>query len=44
MGMIVASVVNSMQESQIIVQLLYMPMLMLSGATIPLTLLPDWLQ
>ena len=44
MGMIVASVVNSMQESQIIVQLLYMPMLLLSGATIPLTIMPDWLQ
>ena len=44
MGMIVASVVNSMQESQIIVQLLYMPMLLLSGATIPLTVMPGWLQ
>jgi len=44
MGLIIASVVNSMQESQIIVQLLYLPMLMLSGATIPLTLMPDWLQ
>jgi ABC-type multidrug transport system permease subunit len=44
MGMIVASVVNSMQESQIIVQLLYLPMLLLSGATIPLTVMPDWLQ
>src|SRR5208283_4075665 len=41
---IVASVVNSMQESQIIVQLLYLPMLLLSGATIPLTVMPDWLQ
>lgn len=44
MGLIVASVVNSMQESQILVQLLYLPMLMLSGATIPLTMMPDWLQ
>jgi ABC-type multidrug transport system permease subunit len=44
MGLIIASVVNSAQESQIIVQLLYLPMLMLSGATIPLTLMPDWLQ
>jgi len=44
MGLIIASVVNSMQESQILVQLLYLPMLMLSGATIPLTLMPDWLQ
>ncbi len=44
MGLIIASVVNSMQESQVIVQLLYLPMLMLSGATIPLTMMPDWLQ
>jgi ABC-type multidrug transport system permease subunit len=44
MGLIIASVVNSMQESQILVQLLYLPMLMLSGATIPLTMMPDWLQ
>lgn len=43
-GLIIASVVNSMAESQVVVQLLYLPMLMLSGATIPLTFLPDWLQ
>lgn len=43
-GLIVASVVNSMQESQILIQLLYLPMLFLSGATFPLTMLPDWLQ
>lgn len=44
MGLIIASVVNSMQESQIIAQLLYMPMLLLSGATVPLQILPEWLQ
>ena len=44
MGLIIASVVNSMQESQIIAQLLYMPMLLLSGATVPLHILPEWLQ
>lgn len=44
MGLIVASVVNSMAESQIIIQLLYFPMLLLSGATIPLSALPEWLQ
>lgn len=44
MGLIVASVVNSMAESQIIIQLLYFPMLLLSGATIPLSVLPEWLQ
>ena len=43
-GLIVASVVNSMQESQILVQLLYLPMLFLSGATFPVSELPDWLQ
>ncbi len=43
-GLIIASVVNSMQESQIVIQLLYLPMLMLSGATIPLSIMPDWLQ
>ncbi len=44
LGLIVASVVNSMQESQILIQILYLPMLMLSGATIPLTILPAWVQ
>lgn len=44
MGLILASVVNSMQESQILIQLLYLPMLLLSGATIPLTILPVWVQ
>ncbi|MBI4874501.1 MAG: ABC transporter permease [Acidobacteria bacterium] len=43
-GLIVASVVNSVQESQILIQLLYLPMLFLSGATFPLTMLPVWLQ
>ncbi|MBV9265367.1 MAG: ABC transporter permease, partial [Acidobacteriaceae bacterium] len=43
-GMIVAAVVNSMQEAQIIIQLLYLPMLFLSGATFPLTFMPIWLQ
>ncbi|HEY7334289.1 MAG TPA: amidohydrolase family protein [Bryobacteraceae bacterium] len=41
-GGIIASVVNSMQESQIVVQLLYMPMFMM--AVIPFTVMPDWLQ
>ena len=44
LGLIIASVVNSSQESQIIVQLLYFPMLFLSGTTIPITLLPNWVQ
>jgi ABC transporter DrrB family efflux protein len=44
LGMIIASVVNSMQESTIVIQLLYFPMLLLSGATIPLSILPNWIQ
>ena len=42
-GLILASVVNSMQESQLLVQLIYLPMLFLSGATFPLSLFPPWL-
>lgn len=44
LGSIIAAVVNSMQESQIIIQILYFPMLLLSGATIPLAVMPVWLQ
>jgi ABC-2 type transport system permease protein len=44
LGLVVASVVNSMQESQIVIQLLYFPMLFLSGTTIPLSILPNWVQ
>jgi imidazolonepropionase-like amidohydrolase/ABC-type multidrug transport system permease subunit len=43
-GLIVASVVNSMQEGVIIVQLLYFVMLFLSGSTFPITEMPKWLQ
>ncbi|MFZ0321164.1 MAG: amidohydrolase family protein [Candidatus Sulfotelmatobacter sp.] len=42
-GMIIASIVNSMQESQLVVQLIYLPMLFLSGATFPLSMFPGWL-
>src|SRR5450755_3841443 len=44
LGLVIASVVNSMQESQIVIQLLYFPMLFLSGTTIPLNILPNWVQ
>jgi imidazolonepropionase-like amidohydrolase/ABC-type multidrug transport system permease subunit len=44
MGMIVASVVNSAQEGQIVVQILYLPMLFLSGATFPISMMPEWVQ
>jgi hypothetical protein len=42
LGLIVASSVNSMQESQLIVQLLYLPMLLLS--IMPMSELPTWAQ
>ena len=42
-GLIVASVANSMQESGILVQILYMAMLFLSGTTFPTTMFPNWL-
>jgi imidazolonepropionase-like amidohydrolase/ABC-type multidrug transport system permease subunit len=42
-GLIIASVVNSAQESQLVVQLVYLPMLFLSGATFPLAMFPLWL-
>jgi imidazolonepropionase-like amidohydrolase/ABC-type multidrug transport system permease subunit len=42
-GLIVASVANSMQESGIMVQIIYMAMLFLSGATFPTVMFPNWL-
>jgi ABC-type multidrug transport system permease subunit len=36
-GLVVASVANTMQEGTILVQLLYFPMLFLSGATFPIS-------
>lgn len=44
MGMIIAAVVNSAQEAQVLIQLLYLPMLFLSGATFPVSRMPLWLQ
>jgi len=43
-GLIIASVTNTMQETQIINQLIWMGFLFLSGATIPLLGLPDWVR
>jgi imidazolonepropionase-like amidohydrolase/ABC-type multidrug transport system permease subunit len=43
-GGIIGAVANSMQESQIIIQILYFPMLFLSGATFPLGSMSHWLQ
>jgi ABC-2 type transport system permease protein len=43
-GLVIASVANNMQEGTILVQLLYFPMLFLSGATIPTTAFGPTLQ
>ncbi len=43
-GLIVASVTNTMQETQIINQIIWMAFLFLSGATFPLTSFPLWIQ
>jgi len=44
LGLIVASVTNTMQETQMINNLIWMGFLFLSGATIPLSVFPNWLQ
>jgi imidazolonepropionase-like amidohydrolase/ABC-type multidrug transport system permease subunit len=43
LGLVIASVANTMQESVILVQLCYFPMLFLSGATFPIDRY-DWMQ
>ena len=40
LGLVVASVTNTMQETQVINQLIWLPLIFLSGATIPLAELP----
>ena len=44
MGLVVASVTNTMQETQIINQLIWLPLIFLSGATVPLLFLPKMVQ
>jgi imidazolonepropionase-like amidohydrolase/ABC-type multidrug transport system permease subunit len=44
LGLIIAAVVNSSQEANVLIQIVYMPMLLLSGATFPLSFMPNWLQ
>lgn len=44
LGLIIAAVVNSSQEANVLIQIVYMPMLFLSGATFPLQIMPSWLQ
>ncbi|HET7258409.1 MAG TPA: ABC transporter permease [Candidatus Acidoferrum sp.] len=43
-GLIVASIANTMQETQMINNLLWSGFLFLSGATIPIAKFPHWLQ
>ncbi len=43
-GLIVASVTNSMQETQVINNAIWFPLLFLSGATVPFPMLPRWIQ
>ncbi len=43
-GLIISSVVNSVQESMILVQIAYMSMLFLSGTTFPIAMFPGWLK
>jgi ABC-2 type transport system permease protein len=44
MGLVVASVTNTMQETQVLNQLIWLPLIFLSGATIPLASLPKLAQ
>ena len=44
LGLVVASVTNTMQETQVINQLIWLPLIFLSGATIPLIELPRVVQ
>lgn len=44
LGLVVASVTNTMQETQIINQLLWFALIFLSGATVPLAVLPRVVQ
>jgi hypothetical protein len=44
LGLIVASVTNTMQETQMINQILWSAFLFLSGATLPFPWLPGWIQ
>ncbi|MGH9344960.1 MAG: CIA30 family protein, partial [Terriglobia bacterium] len=43
-GLTIASIANTMQEAQIYNQVVWFPLLFLSGATFPLPMLPHWVQ
>src|SRR5258707_6119004 len=44
LGLVVASVTNTMQETQVLNQLLWLPLIFLSGATFPLAFFPRTVQ
>jgi ABC-2 type transport system permease protein len=44
LGLVIASVTNTMQETQVLNQLLWLPLIFLSGATIPFTSLSNVVQ
>ena len=44
LGLVIASVTNTMQETQVLNQLLWLPLIFLSGATIPFTSLSSVVQ
>ena len=44
LGLVVASITNTMQETQVLNQILWLPLIFLSGATFPLTFLPKTAQ
>ena len=44
LGLVVASVTNTMQETQVLNQLIWLPLIFLSGATLPLAYLPSVAQ
>lgn len=44
LGLVIASVTNTMQETQVLNQLLWLPLIFLSGATIPFTVLSPLVQ
>lgn len=44
LGLVVASITNTMQETQVLNQLLWLPMIFLSGATIPVGYLSPYVQ
>ncbi|HUY15131.1 MAG TPA: CIA30 family protein [Terriglobia bacterium] len=43
-GLTIGSIANTMQEAQVYNNVVWFPLLFLSGATIPLPVLPHWLQ